>query len=489
MNKLSNVIDLLLKKLWVVGYGLFVMGCGLCVMGCAVQNKPVSHASVQPPSSYDSAVSKENMAEWKWKDVFKDQYLINLIDSALVKNPDLGILLQEIEMQRAAVLRAKGSLAPNLNLNLIPAIRRYGLYTMDGAGNISTNILPGKIVPINLPDQYLGLQSSWEVDLWGKLKNRKRAALARMLSSMEGRKLAVTQLVAEIASAYCALIATDQQIKMIDEMRLIQQRSFAIVERQKEAGLTNELAVSQVKAQLRDLEAMRLVAVAEQIDLEGRISKLTGSFGGKIKRDSILPVLFDVDDLKVGAPIDLLVNRPDIKQSELALEAAKADVSAARAAFKPSLNITASFGYQAFRPSLWFNTPQSIAYAFVGGLTAPLLNRANLKSELNVANATQQQKWLVYQRDVLNAFNEVSVQVRQSKTLSQKVDLLEEQVKGMNQMTGIAEDLFISGRANYLEVLFAQQAVINARSNLIEATKEQYINSIDLYRALGGGWR
>ncbi|MFM1794554.1 MAG: hypothetical protein RL642_939 [Bacteroidota bacterium] len=459
------------------------------MMSCSIQNKSTTNATIQTPSVYEASNTKENMAEWKWREVIKDKHLINLIDTALLKNPDLGILLQEIEIQRAGVLRSKGNLAPNLNANLIPAIRRYGLYTMDGAGNISTNILPGKIVPINLPDQYIGLQSSWEIDIWGKLKNRKRVALARLLSSIEGRNLAVTQLVAEIAAAYCALIATDQQIKMIDDMRLIQQRSFAIVERQKEAGLTNELAVAQVKAQQRELEAMRLVAVAEQIDLEGRISKLTGSFGGRILRDSVLPVLFNVDDLKVGSPIDLLSNRPDIKQAEYALQAAKADVSAARAAFKPSFTLSANFGYQAFRPSLWFNTPQSIAYAFVGGLTAPLLNRAAIKADLQIANATQEQKYLSYNREVLNAFNEVRVQVRQSKVLSQKVDLLEDQVKGMNQTTGIAEDLFVAGRANYLEVLFAQQAVLHARTNLIEATKEQYLNSIDLYRALGGGWR
>jgi len=459
------------------------------ILSCSIPNKSATTLPIQPPTAYDSSSSKENMAEWKWKEVIKDKHLINLIDTALLKNPDLGILLQEIEMQRAGVLRSKGNLAPNLNANLIPAIRRYGLYTMDGAGNISTNILPGKIVPINLPDQYIGLQSSWEIDIWGKLKNRKRAAVARLLSSIEGRNLAVTQLVAEIASAYCALIATDQQIKMIDDMRMIQQRSFAIVERQKEAGLTNELAVAQVRAQQRELEAMRLVAVAEQIDLEGRISKLTGSFGGKIQRDSVLPILFNVDDLKVGSPIDLLVNRPDIKQAELSLQAAKADVSAASAAFKPSFTLSANFGYQAFRPSLWFNTPQSIAYAFVGGLTAPLLNRASIKSDLQIANAAQEQKYLSYNRDVLNAFNEVRVQVRQSKILSQKVDLYEDQVKGMNRTTGIAEDLFVAGRATYLEVLFAQQAVLHARANLIEATKEQYLNSIDLYRALGGGWR
>ena len=456
---------------------------------CSVQTKSTISTSIQTPSSYDTASSKENMAEWKWKDVFKDQYLINLIDTALFNNPDLGILLQEIEMQRAGVLRTKGSLTPTLSANLIPAIRRYGLYTMDGAGNISTEILPGKIVPINLPDQYIGLQSSWEIDVWGKLKSRKRAALARLLSSVEGRNLAITQIVAEIASAYCALVATDQQIKMIDELKLIQQRSFTIVEKQKEAGLTNELAVSQVKAQLRELETMRLVAVAEQIDLEGKINQLSGRFGGKIKRSSSLPVLFDVDDLKVGSPVELLTNRPDIKQAELGLQAAKADVAAARAAFKPSFTLTANFGYQSFRPSLWFNTPQSIAYAFVGGLTAPLLNRAALKADLGIANAAQQQSFLVYQRNVLNAFNEVSVQVRQSKVLSQKVDILDEQVKGMNQTTGIAEDLFVSGRATYLEVLFAQQAVLNARATLIEATKEQYLNSIDLYRALGGGWK
>lgn len=459
------------------------------IISCSVQNKSITSTPIQPPTAYDSISSKENMAEWKWREVIKDQHLINLIDTALLKNPDLGILLQEIAMQRAGVLRTKGNLAPNLNANLIPAIRRYGLYTMDGAGNISTDILPGKVVPINLPDQYIGLQSSWEIDIWGKLKNRKRAALARLLSSIEGRDLAVTQLVAEIAAAYCALIATDQQIKMIDDMRMIQQRSFTIVERQKEAGLTNELAVAQVRAQQRELEAMRLVAVAEQIDLEGRISKLTGSFGGKIQRDSVLPILFNVDDLKVGSPIDLLRNRPDIKQAEFSLQASKADVSAARAAFKPSFTLSANFGYQAFRPSLWFNTPQSIAYAFVGGLTAPLLNRASLKADLQIANAGQEQKYLSYNREVLNAFNEVRIQVRQSKVLSQKVNLYEDQVKGMNRTTGIAEDLFIAGRASYLEVLFAQQAVLHARANLIEATKEQYLNSINLYRALGGGWK
>ena len=473
----------------IVKHSLCLFFLLLSLVGCSIQNKSTTSTKIQPPATYDSAMSKENMANWKWKEVFKDQYLINLIDTALLKNPDLAILLQEIEMQRAGVLRAKGSLAPTLNANLIPAIRRYGLYTMDGAGNISTDILPGKTVPINLPDQYIGLQSSWEIDVWGKLKSRKRAALARLLSSAEGRNMAVTQLVAEIASAYCALIATDQQIKMIDEMRLIQQRSFAIVERKKEAGLTNELAVSQVKAQLRELDAMRLVAVADQIDLEGRISKFTGNFGGHVKRDTSLPVLFDVDDLKVGTPVDLLINRPDIKQAEFSLQAAKADVSAARASFKPSFMFTANFGYQAFRPSLLFNTPQSMAYAFVGGLTAPLLNRAALKADLNIANAAQQQSFLSYQRNVLNAFNEVSIQVRQSKVLSQKVDILEEQVKGTNQTTSIAEDLFVSGRATYLEVLFAQQAVLHARGNLIEATKEQYLNSIDLYRALGGGWR
>ena len=473
----------------VIIHSLYVFFLISYLVGCSIQNNTTTNTFIQPPATYDSAMSKENMANWKWKEVFKDHYLINLIDTALFKNPDLAILLQEIEMQRAGVLRAKGSLAPTLNANLIPAIRRFGLYTMDGAGNITTDILPGKTVPVNLPDQYIGLQSSWEIDLWGKLKSRKRAALARLLSSVEGRNLAVTQLVAEIAAAYCELIATDQQIKMIDEIRLIQQRSFAIVERQKEAGLTNELAVSQVKAQLRELDAMRLVAVADQIDLEGRISKFIGNFGGHVKRDTLLPVLFDVDDLKVGTPVDLLVNRPDIKQAELALQAAKADVSAAKASFKPSFMLTANFGYQAFRPSLLFNTPQSMAYAFVGGLTAPLLNRAALKADLNIANAAQQQSFLSYQRNVLNAFNEVSVQVRQSKVLLQKVDILDEQVKGMNQTTSIAEDLFVSGRATYLEVLFAQQAVLHARANLIEATKEQYLNSIDLYRALGGGWR
>lgn len=441
------------------------------------------------PNQYIAAGDTANSAIKPYQLFFQDASLVQLIDTALARNWDLQAALQRIKMAEANLLMAKGALRPRVDASVISAIRRYGLYTMDGAGNSSTFMLPGKIVPTDLPDYFTGFQSSWEVDLWGKLKNRKQAALARSLASAEARNLLLTHLISEIASAYYDLQASDLELKMIDESVVIQQRAFDIVKAKKEAGILNELAVKQFEAQLANMLALRQDVFQQMQLAENRINFLVGRYPQSLQRDTAFMSNQMLSAIAAGVPGQLLENRPDIRQAALELRATRADVAAARAAFNPSLNITASLGYQGFRPDLLFRTPESLAYTLVGGMVAPLVNRAALKAAFQNASAIQLEAVYGYGKTVVNAYHEVFTELQRSKNLeilyAQKV----KETELLFQSIAIAEDLFRTGRATYLEVVFAQQQALKARVEMVEAKQQLLTTGVNLYKALGGGWR
>lgn len=441
------------------------------------------------PAKYAQTKDTGNIPIARWREFFKDQHLVQLIDSALKNNWDVQIAFQRMQVAQSDVLLSNGVLKPRVDATVTSALRRYGLYTMDGAGNSSTFMLPGKIVPTNLPDYFIGFQSSWEADIWGKLRNRKRAALSRYLATTEGRNLVITNLVSEIAQAYFELQAVDQTIRIIDETISIQQRAFEIVKAKKEAAVLNELAVKQFEAQLINLRALRTEVLQQIIETENRINFLAGRYPQKVSRDTLyykndLPVT-----LQAGIPSALLENRPDIRQAGLQLIAAKADVAAAKAAFYPSLNITASLGYQAFRPNLLFTTPESVAFTMVGNIVAPLINKAAIKAAFNTANAQQREAMYQYNKTVVNAFREVQTEMIRTKNLQQVYDLKINETNSLSESVGIAEELFRTGRATYLEVLYAQQNTLKAKLELMETKKRQLLSAVHFYKALGGGWR
>lgn len=441
------------------------------------------------PAQFSQSNDTVNSAAAGWKEFFKDPYLIQLIDSALRNNWDVQIAYQRMQMSQADVLLTKGALKPRIDPTVTSALRRYGLYTMDGAGNSSTFMLPGKIVPTNLPDYFIGFQSSWEADIWGKLKNRKKAALSRFLASTEGRNLVITNLVSEIAQAYFELQAVDQTIRIIDETIAVQQRAFDIVQAKKEAAVLNELAVKQFEAQLINLRALRIEVLQQIVEIENRINFLAGRYPQAVTRDTLYYLNELPFALHTGVPASLLENRPDIRQASLQLIAAKADVAAAKAAFYPSFNITASLGYQAFRPNLLFTTPESIAFTLVGTMVAPLVNKAAIRAAFNTANAQQLEAMYQYSKTIVNAFHEVQTEMMRTKNLQQIYNLKMNESNSLSASVSIAEELFRTGRATYLEVLYAQQHTLQARLELMETKKRQLFSAVHLYKALGGGWR
>jgi outer membrane protein, multidrug efflux system len=470
--------------------GFFFLGiCIILISSCAPKLNNSTTNVRKIPAKYLNETDTSNVSNINWKQIFNDPLLERLIDTALVNNLDLKIALQKIEITRSNIRMANGQLLPQVGLNVGGGVRRFGLYTMDGAGNISTEITPGQIVPINLPDMYLGVQASWEIDIWGKLKNQKKAAISDYLSSVEGTNFVISNLIAEIAITYFELLAIDSELELVQKTILKQEDALEMVKAQKQAGRTNELALQQFQANL--LHSRILVKELNQqiVIFENRINFLMGRFPQPIIRKKEILLNDFKNNFNAGIPSQLLRNRPDIKSAEHNLQATKFDLLTAKAAFYPSLNIIAGMGFQAFRPEFLFNFPASLAYNTLGNLALPVINRHALHAHFNRANAVQIAALYEYQKTILNGFAEVSNELSNYENLKEMNALKREQSNLLYKSMETSSDLFMVGKATYLEVLIVQQNSLKTDMELIINTKNQKVAGVNLYRALGGGWR
>jgi len=441
------------------------------------------------PANYSNmGQDSTNTAKVRWKDYFTDPYLIALIDTALRNNQELNITMQEIEISRNEIRARKGEYLPFVGLKGGAGVDKVGRYTNIGAMEANTEIKPGKEMPEPLPDYMLAAYATWEVDIWHKLRNAKKAAVSRYLSSVEGKNFTVTNLVAEIANSYYELLALDNQLDIIKKNIELQSNALEIVKLQKEAAKVTELAVRRFEAQVLSTKSLQYSIQQQITETENRINFLLGRYPQPVNRsdanfENIVP-----QAVHAGLPAQLLANRTDVIQAEQLLAAAKLDVKVAKAQFYPSLGISASVGYQAFNPAYLIKTPESLLYSLAGDLIAPLVNRNAIKATYYSANAKQVQAVYNYERTLLNAYVEVANQVAKVSNLEKSYDLRSKQVQALTSSVDISNDLFRSARADYMEVLMTQRDALEARFELIETKKQQMNAVVNIYRALGGGW-
>lgn len=444
------------------------------------------------PKMYVNNSDSLNVAAINWKKYFTDSILVSLIDTALVNNLDVLIAYQKINASRAQVKYAKGLSAPKVQGVVNAGGEKFGDHTMSGVGNFDTNLSPNitpdqKVPEDVVPEYFLGLQSSWELDVWGKLKNKRKAATATYLASVEGKNWVVTNLITEVATTYYELLALDSEIKIIDETLELQKNQLEIVRVQKEAGRANELAVNQFQAQLLQSQILRLELRQRLIQTENRLNYLLGRYPQPITINSTTFTAALPTEIQVGIPSQLLSNRPDIKKAELELKASKANVRSAKAAFYPSFSITATLGLNSFNPDFVFS-PTSLAYNAFGGLITPLINQSAIKAHYRTAKAEQIEAMYNYQKNILNGYVEVYNQMVYISNLSERYDLKYEQVGVLTNSIETASELFLTGRATYLEVILTRSATLQSKQQLIEIRKEQLTAIVNIYRALGGGW-
>lgn len=455
-----------------------------CKSPAALQKK----ANTTTPDTYNGSQDSTNTGTIAWREYFKDPNLRTLIDTALGNNQELNIVLQEIAIAKSEVREKKGEYLPFVGLRAGAGLEKVGRYTSQGASDANTDIRPGEEFPEPLGDFLVAAEIDWEVDIWHKLRNAKKAAVTRYLSSIEGRNFMVTNLIAEIANSYYELLALDNQMAIIKQNIGIQSNALEIVKLQKAAAKVNELAVKKFEAEVFHTKSLQFEIQQEIVQTENKINFLLGRYPQAIERDhkgfeDLVP-----ETVYLGLPSQLLANRPDVKEAELDLVAAKLDVKVAKARFYPSLGISAGIGFQSFDAKYLLETPESLLYSLVGDLTAPLINRNAIKAAYYGANAKQLQAVYNYEQTILNAYVEVANQLAKIDNLEKSYDLRSKEVDALTASIDISNRLFRSARADYMEVLLTQRDALEAKVELIETKQKQMSAVVNVYRALGGGW-
>ena len=466
----------------------------LILSSCTLPGQLQVSNKINPPGAYhniDTAVHREITLP-EWRDFFKDPYLIALIDTAIKNNLDLKIATQRIEQARASVQYHLRNFYPTAQANVSAGLTKYGDYTVDGVGNFDTNLSPNisdeQRIPNPVPDYFFGIQASWETGFAGKLRNRRRAASSRLMASSYYRDFIQTQLVAGVARLYYELLAVDNELKIIRENIDIQERAMEIVDIQKQSGQINELAVKQFKVQLLQTRALEAERRQHLIFVTNTLNTLLGRFPENISRTDTLVNTDQLRQLKTGLPVSLLENRPDLKEAIAQLNANEADLRAARAAFYPAINLSGFAAFNGFNTTFLFN-PASIAYVGLAAASLPLFNRNQINYQYRWQAAEKNVAIYNYQKLLLQSVAEVSSLYNTMLAYQQVSDLKLAEVTELKAALNIGNDLFLTGFANYLEVLMIRRNVLEAALQYTSAQKQFLHAYIDLYKAMGGGWR
>ncbi|GAB0155767.1 TolC family protein [Chryseobacterium sp. Alg-005] len=437
----------------------------------------------------DQGDANNNSGTTPWRQFFTDPNLVALIETALKNNQELMITLQEIEIAKSGVLAKKGKLTPTVSAGIGAGVKKAGRYTSEGAGDATTEIELGKEMPDPLGNFEGGLMANWEIDIWKKLRTEKEAAVAHYLSTVEGKNFVLSSLIEEVAENYYELLALDNQLDIIQQYIKLQQKALEISKIQKEAAAATELAVKKFEAELAKSKATEYTIRQEITEKENQINALCGRYPQPIVRTKENFMSTIPQTVYTGIPSQLLANRPDIKQAELELKAAKLDVEAARKEFYPSLEISATLGLEAFKPSYLVKLPESMAASLAGELAGPLINKSAIKANFQTADARQIQALYEYDKTILNAYLDVANLMSKVKNIDQYYQLKSQETHALEQSIDIANQLFRNSRADYLEVLLNQRDALDAKMELVEAKEKQLSTVVDIYKSLGGGWK
>jgi multidrug efflux system outer membrane protein len=458
----------------------------LALSACKVSKDIETPKPALPVAFRDAAQTGDttSIADIQWKNFFTEPTLQKLIDSAIANNYDMQIALKNIESSELLFKQVKWNYTPQVNLNVTANTSRPSDNSLNGLSLSQFNVGTKHI-----EDYSANLGLSWEADIWGKIRNQSKTALAQYLQTTEAKKAIQTNIVAGVSQGYYNLLMLDAQLNIAQKNVKLNDSTLRIIRLQFDAGQVTSLAVQQAEAQR--LAAAQLVPQFEQnISIqENALRILTGSLPDRIERSNTLDNIQVADNLPSGLPSAIVSRRPDVKTAELALNIANAQVGIAKANMYPTLTITASGGVNSFKSSNWFNIPASLFGTVAGGITQPLFNRKRLKTQYEVAKVDREKTVLQFRQSVLNAVGEVSDALVTIQKLKEQQLVAANRVTTLQQATGNANLLFRNGMATYLEVITAQGNVLQSELELASIKRAQLSAVSNLYRSLGGGWR
>jgi len=449
---------------------IVVIAFAALLAGCKV-GPNYSRPKVLAPPQYRGAQTpptEPSFGDAKWFDVFQDEQLRALIDETLKANYDIRIAAQR-------VLQAEGQLAATRS-SLFP---QFGARATAGRDGVSS--------PVTSSAGAFGA-AFWELDLFGKLRRATEAARADMLALEESQKAVMQVLVSEVAIGYFDLIEYDAEIQFVKTSIATREESLKLVISREQGGVGSLMDVDQARTLVASAQSSLALLEKAQEQTENLISFLAGRTPGPITRGRALTQQPVPPEIPAGLPSTLLDRRPDIRSAEQNLIAANARVGVAKAAFFPSITLTALGGFQS-ADLLGVVQRSGFAYSLGGAVDLPIFDAGRRSGNYNTAKAQNQELLIAYQRSIYGAFQEVSdalIGYQKSKEYTVSQTLLAETLRHQSQ---IANQRYLGGVSSYLEVLDTERQRLTAEQELAQAQRDVLTNVVQVYRALGGGWQ
>lgn len=397
--------------------------------------------------------------------MFTDRKLQSLIETGIKQNTDLNVARLRVEAAEAALITAKLSYLPSLGINAEGGDSQY-----DGTTAKTYNV---------------GASASWELDIFGRLTAAKRGAVAALQGSRDYQQAVQTQLVATIADSYYTLSMLDTQMAINNRTLENWRATVRTLEALKKVGKANEAGVLQAKANVMQLESSQLAIRKSISETENALSAILAMPSHSIERNNLTEASFP-DTISIGVPLQLLSNRPDVRQAEMELAQAFYATNVARAAFYPNITLSGTLGWTNNGGGVITNPGQWLLNV-IGSLTQPLFNRGVNIANLNIAKSRQEEAKLLFRQALLNAGKEVNDALTVWQTAKSQIEIGERRVSVLNDAVQKTELLMCHSGATYLEVLTAQQSLLEAETLQSQAYFERIQSIIKLYHALGGG--
>ncbi len=459
--------------------GALLMIVGLITLSTSCSSSKATLSELEYPENIvrtDDFPAENNgdttsIADLPWNQFYQDPYLIRLIEQGLQNNTDLQTAIYRIDQAAAYFKKSKADFFPTLSADA--AVSLQGGFEGDDIGQAYS----------------MGVFSSWEIDIWGKIRNAKRGSYSALLAQENSKNAIETQLIANIATAYYQLIALDTQKELVIETIKNREDYYSTVKTLKESAQVNEVAVLQANAQL--LVAQEYLPTIENAIrvTENTICYLLGTVPGPIERDlNILigDIALDYDTTFISAHI--LANRPDVLAAEKSVASYLYNYKSARAAMYPALTISGNINTDALSFDSWFSAP-SFVWNAAAGLVQPIFNRRALKTQKENARLEYEIAVSNFKAAVMNAGMEVSNALNANKTNNELAKMQIQQCEALDKAYEYSIDLLINGYGTYLDVLVAQESAFESKLALISSLQKCVNARIELYRALGGGWK
>jgi outer membrane protein, multidrug efflux system len=458
------------------------LAIALFSIGCAAgpnKSRPAVAQPAQFRGAPQTAPDASSIADLKWFEVFKDEQLQRLLKTALENNYDIREAAARVEQARATVGITRADQFPTVGASAGVTTQRT---SSNGAFTLPSNFDKTRTygsVGLNL--------LSYEVDLWGRLRNATAASQAELLAQEENRKTVVTTVVSDVSATYYDLLELDAELEIAKRTLATRESSLKLINSREQAGLASVLDVRQAE-QLVEVAAEAIPEIEQRIaQSENRLSLLLGENPQAIARTQLLAQQ-QLPTVPVGLPSSLLERRPDIRAAEHELVASRAQINVARAAYFPTLSLTGLFGFQSNQLSNLFTGPNK-AWQFAPQIAQPIFTGGRLKSNVAFAKSQEHLSLVQYERSIQTAFREVSDSLVQYQKVREVRGRQQQLVKTLEDRSRLSYVRYHGGADTLLNALDADRDLFDAELRLAQLRRDELVTVVQLYKALGGGWQ